>query len=216
MKAFLEYKMPNGSSIYDNPTWTWFCGDEWEYQIFGNTTTKALELNNCFVNLIDSAFQLAFIFIFLSILFIKRLKWKPCKRSRYLLIWPGHFCRWTLTLLLLVLCIASIAEGILSHLVRQNQNETTPQLYLPASFLLIATVTSLVYYQLAEIWRTPCMCWILIGYWIICLATGGIRIATFYQEAVPNRYGRSLDNHIDDDHSSCAHSDWVQCDESEY
>lgn len=177
--------MPNGSSIYDNPTWAWFCGAEWAYQIFGNTTTKALEINNCFVNLIDSALQVAFIFIFLLILIIKRLRWKPCKQPRFLLIWPGHFLRWTLTFLQLVLCIASIAEGILSHLVRQNQNETTPQLYLPASLLLIATITSLVYYQLAEIWRTPGMCWILIGYWVICLATGGIRIAMFHEEAVP-------------------------------
>ncbi|XP_072031472.1 ATP-binding cassette sub-family C member 9-like isoform X1 [Amphiura filiformis] len=165
----------------DENRWSWFCH---ETNISSEAGDDGAYMSECTVNF--AAFLLHLLFVIIACLVLIWRRWWCVFRevtSPYLIKWPGHNTRWVLSFILVVLAFASLGEGILTEMARK---EPSPQLqfYLPACLLLIATIISMLYYQLAENWKSPGLLWLLLAYWFFCFVINVVRITHLLQENV--------------------------------
>ncbi|XP_072031468.1 ATP-binding cassette sub-family C member 9-like [Amphiura filiformis] len=165
----------------DENRWSWFCH---ETNISSEAGDDGAYMTECTVNF--AAFLLHLLFVIIACLVLIWRRWCCVFRDvtlPYLIKWPGHNTRWILSFLLVVLAIASLGEGILTEMARK---EPSPQLqfYLPACLLLIATIVSVLYYQLTENWKSPGLLWLLLAYWFFCIIINIMRITHLFQENV--------------------------------
>ncbi len=141
-------------------------------------------MSECSVNFATFLLHSAFTFITVVVLICNKCYVARDSISPYLSRWVGHSYRWTLLSLVMLCAIASLGEGILTDWLRLDTGEAQLQFYLPSSLAFLASFMSLVYYQHAEKWRAPRMLWLLLGYWLCCIAVYGLRIGLLFQENV--------------------------------
>ena len=155
----------------DQSTSSWFCDAGAETE--GHS-------RECLLNTCASFLHLGFTLAVCLVIIWSR--WcSVIETAIYLRRWPGHMYRYLLIFTLSVLALASLGEGILRAMVRKEDMQ--PQFYLPSCFLLLATVTSMIYYQLAEKWKTPHLCFLLVLYWLGCIGVNVTRIIYLAQTA---------------------------------
>ena len=147
--------------------WTWFC-----FETNSSSYVQSLEKRDeCTSHFSTCLLHLIFVITAFTFLLLKRC-WRFRRyNSQYILCirWPGHICRWLVSFLLLICALASIAEGLLTEMVRQVDCKPQPQFYLPGCMLFIAVIVSLIYYQFAERWQSPRLNWLLLLYWLLCI-----------------------------------------------
>ena len=169
----------------DEPNrWSWFCRES--NNSYGDDLESVEKGNECMVNFATFILHLIFVIIALVILLWRRwcCIFYRDTNSQHLTRWPGHICRWIVTTLLLVCALASIAEGILTEMVRQDDGNPQLQFYLPGCMLFIAIIVSLIYYQFTERWQAPRMTWLLLMYWVFCIISNVWRITLLVRENV--------------------------------
>ncbi|XP_022081586.1 ATP-binding cassette sub-family C member 9-like [Acanthaster planci] len=159
--------------------WEWLCGvnssyitesqDRW-YEDIRNNTCKVDGL----VTIPHAAFLLLSSVVLLVLgccTSYRRI------HTKYLLIYPGHSLRWLISVLLLVVILASIGEGIMTdETYRAWSQPTQPHLYIHSIVAFVAVVMSLVYYQHMELWQVPTMSILLLVYWVFTLCNEVLRI----------------------------------------
>nr|XP_002731747.1 PREDICTED: ATP-binding cassette sub-family C member 9-like [Saccoglossus kowalevskii] len=98
---------------------------------------------------------------------------------KFLLHYPGHAFKWTISGILIVVLFFSAAEGILTDLSRNDV--TNPYLYIPQMFSLLGLIISLVYYHHMEYWDRPHLAWWLLLYWIMAITGEVFAVFTMSQ-----------------------------------
>ena len=147
--------------------WAWFCPET-----NGSSYVQSLEKRDeCTIHFNSCLLHIVFVITAFMVLLLKRCWRFRRHNSQYILCirWPGHICRWLVSFLLSICALASIAEGLLTEMVRQEGGKPQPQFYLPGCMLFIAIIVSLTYYQFAERWQSPHLNWLLIPYWLLCI-----------------------------------------------
>nr|XP_006820254.1 PREDICTED: ATP-binding cassette sub-family C member 9-like [Saccoglossus kowalevskii] len=86
---------------------------------------------------------------------------------KFLLHYPGHAFKWTISGILIVVLFFSAAEGILTDLSRNDV--TNLYLYIPQMLSLLGLIISLMYYHHMEYWDRPHLAWLLLLYWIMAI-----------------------------------------------
>nr|XP_006820253.1 PREDICTED: ATP-binding cassette sub-family C member 8-like [Saccoglossus kowalevskii] len=86
---------------------------------------------------------------------------------KFLLRYPGHAFKWSISGILIVVSFFSVAEGILTDLSRNDV--TNPYLYIPQMLSLLGLMISLMYYHHMEYWDRPHLVWLLLLYWIMAI-----------------------------------------------
>ena len=161
--------------------WSWFCGRTNSSLSYHMTTdTKKFE---CVINADTVLLHLLFIITAFLILLLSRCCCVNYRKPSQLTPrWPGHIYRWIMAISLLLCALASIAEGILTEMARNEGGNPQLQFYLPGCMLVIAIAASLMYYQFAERWQAPRMNWLLLMYWLFCIIMNVWRICILIGE----------------------------------
>ncbi|XP_022081016.1 ATP-binding cassette sub-family C member 8-like isoform X2 [Acanthaster planci] len=150
----------------------WFCGDDNTENLINFTFDLNHTLYNaCFVDLAYTLPHLAFLVLGVLVLFVLGCCTQIRRRKyTYLIPYPGHYLRWVLYILFVLLVISELGEGILTDLGVYGDLPTRPHLYVPGALSLVAALVSVVYYNQMEVWNRPGMAWLLLIYWLAALA----------------------------------------------
>ena len=100
-----------------NEGWQWLCGlNSTDLDSSGGFNLVNGHDNTCFVNALDFIPHLGFILLSTIVLLLGYCKcFSKARSSKYLIRFPGHFVRWLVSIILLLLLLASLAEGILTN-----------------------------------------------------------------------------------------------------
>ncbi|XP_072032683.1 ATP-binding cassette sub-family C member 9-like isoform X2 [Amphiura filiformis] len=165
-------------------SWYWFCGED---ITFGNSSSNTTDIkiirDECTLNVIFVVIHLLFIGLAALILSYRRCNYGKQKSVHLRRRWTGHSLRWILVIILLLLTLASIAEGILSDTLLNGKADQL-QLYIPACCFFVAIIISSIYYQICEISLKPAMCLILFVYWMACIAFNAASQGILYKQRV--------------------------------
>ena len=148
--------------------WQWFCGlNSSDIDNSGGFNLENGHGNTCFVDALDIIPHLGFLVLATAVLVLGCCtRYRSRRRSEYLIRFPGHSLRWCLSITLLIILLASLAEGILTdETYIQGLGSTQPHLYLPSIFTLAGVVISLVYHQHMEAWQAGGMSFLLLVYY---------------------------------------------------
>ena len=157
---------------------TWFCGEEFSFTN-SSSNDKNIEYECSWNRFIVISHALFVALTVIILLFHRCNNESSTLRTK----WTGHSSRWCLLLTLLVLSLASVAEGILSD-ISLNGKIDHIQLFLPSCLFFIAIIVSLIYYRICESSDRPSMCCILLIYWIACIVFNGASEAILFQQRV--------------------------------
>ncbi|XP_070536030.1 ATP-binding cassette sub-family C member 9-like [Ptychodera flava] len=100
--------------------------------------------------------------------------------SKSLIHFPGHYCKWAVSIVLSVVLLGALGEGILTDVTRNST--TRPHLYAPQIFSIANVIVSLVYYHHAEYWNRPKLIWLLLAYWPMTTTAEVFRLVTLIRE----------------------------------
>ncbi|XP_038068619.1 ATP-binding cassette sub-family C member 9-like [Patiria miniata] len=152
--------------------WEWLCGLNYSY------IEDDFHSNTCLVDGLVAIPHAAFLLLSSLILLVLGCCTSYRRvHTNYLLVYPGHSLRWLVSVLLLVLIIASIGEGIMTDETYQAWKQPTqPHLYIHSIVAFVAVGVSLIYYHHMELWQTPAMSVLLMVYWIFSLICEVVRI----------------------------------------
>ena len=167
--------------------WEWFCGINSSYT--GDSLDwYADERNNtCLVDGVMTIHHGSFLILHSIVLLVigcctgyRRV------HTKYLLVYPGHSLRWLVSVLLLVLILASIGEGIMTDETYQALHQPTqPHLYIHSITGFVAVMVSLVFYHHIELWQLPAMSFLLFVYWVCSLGVEIFRLLGLeYQQQI--------------------------------
>ncbi|XP_038067188.1 ATP-binding cassette sub-family C member 9-like [Patiria miniata] len=147
--------------------WQWLCGlNSSDLDRSGGFNLVNGHDNTCFVDALDTIPHLVFLLLSVVGLFLGCCIFFRKSNSEYLIRFPGHSIRWPVTIILLILLLASLAEGILTdETYIQSLGASRPHLYVPPICALVAISFSLVYYQYMEIWKVSGMAFLLVLYY---------------------------------------------------
>ena len=168
-----------------DPKWEWFCGINSSYTEESLDWYDDVHNNTC---LVDGVVTIPHaIFLILSSLILLVIGCCTGYRrvhTKYLLVYPGHSIRWLVSVLLLVLILASIGEGIMTDETYQVLHQPTqPHLYIHSITAFVAVIVSLVLYHHSELWKLPSMSLLLFVYWVCSLGVEIFRLLSLeYQE----------------------------------
>ncbi len=149
--------------------WTWFCGTNTSLENF-TWTGKNIINNVCIVDGLSSVFQSVFICAFsLALLVLKCCSRYGHINTPYLIRYPGHFIRWMLSALLLIVLLASVGEGALTSMTYGSPSNGLPHLYIAPTFSFVCVIITLVVNQHMELWRRSKLSFLLLVYWLGCV-----------------------------------------------
>ena len=161
-----------------DPKWEWFCGQnssfiEGSFDWYGDFRN-----NTCLIDGLVTIPHAAFLLLASLILLVLGC-FSSYRRvhTKYLLVYPGHSLRWLVSILLLVIILASIGEGIMTDETYQAWKQPTqPHLYIHGIVAFVAVVISLVYYHHMELWQISAMSEVLLVYWVFSLGAEILRM----------------------------------------
>ena len=157
-----------------NQGWQWLCGlNSTDLDSSGGFNLVNGHDNTCFVNALDFIPHLGFILLSTIVLLLGCCTClNKVQRSKYLIRFPGHSATWVVSILLLLLLLASLAEGILTNETYiQSWGITQPHLYAPSVCALVSVIVSLVYYHQMEVWQVGGMAFLLLFYYAAAALT---------------------------------------------
>ncbi|XP_038067008.1 ATP-binding cassette sub-family C member 9-like [Patiria miniata] len=167
--------------------WEWFCGVNSSYIEEPLDWYDDVRNNTCFVDGLVTIPHAAFLLLSSLILLVLGCCTSYRRvHTKYLLVYPGHSLRWLVSVLLLVMIIASIGEGIMTDETYQAWKQPTqPHLYIHSIVAFVAVGVSLIYYHHMELWQVPAMSGVLLVYWLFSLFNEVLRILSLeYQHEV--------------------------------
>ncbi|XP_070536868.1 ATP-binding cassette sub-family C member 9-like [Ptychodera flava] len=157
---------------------TWFCGgnnsknSDREWKIYDNY---------CMANFFTACVHLFFLLATCAILIILGCCTSLRQyHSKTLLQFPGHFIKWTISILLCVVLLIAIGEGVLTDVTRNSV--TAPHLYVPDSIAFVTVIMVLVLYHHLECWNKPHLAWFLLLYWILAVTGEIFRLVSLSRE----------------------------------
>ncbi|XP_077980908.1 ATP-binding cassette sub-family C member 8-like [Glandiceps talaboti] len=100
--------------------------------------------------------------------------------SKTLIHFPGHYAKWTLSMLLCLVLLCAAGEGILTDVTRNTV--THPYLYTPQLIALCNGVVTLVYYHNMECWSRARLAWLLLVFWLLAVICDIARLITLTRE----------------------------------
>ena len=164
--------------------WEWFCGVNSSYMDESMDWYDDFRNNTCLVNGLGTIPHAAFLLLSsLVLLLVGCCTGYRRIHTKYLLVYPGHSVRWLLTILLLVLVLASIGEGVMTDETYQAwQQPSQPHLYVPSIVAFLAVAMSLVYYHHMELWQLPSMSLLLFLYWLFSLCNEVVRMVALSRD----------------------------------
>ena len=157
--------------------WNLYCGQETE-SLQDNSTL--ISNDTCVINAIALLPHIIFILSSLLILLCCSCSAYRNVSCVFLLKYPAHAFRWNLLMLFLFFNMFSIGEGIITDFTFHNVSSTQPQLYLPAIFVTLGAIVSLVYYHNCECWQALRLLSILPFYWFLCIAAEALKLYDFH------------------------------------
>ncbi|XP_078691150.1 ATP-binding cassette sub-family C member 9-like isoform X2 [Branchiostoma floridae x Branchiostoma belcheri] len=155
-----------------------FCGPAYPSVNGNDTTTVDTRAEECLVdglNLIPHAGYLP-----LALLALVLWRWKKGKVTEHQKGWilfPGHYARWTVTLILLFITLCEVGEGAVSDGYTPGHHV---HLYLPWIVSLLATLLACVYYYQVEMSNKPRLLLPLAVYYIMSAGFKAARLAHLY------------------------------------
>ncbi|XP_066291928.1 ATP-binding cassette sub-family C member 9-like [Branchiostoma lanceolatum] len=158
-----------------------FCGPAYP-SANGNATTVDIRTEECLVdglNLIPHAGYLP-----LALLALLLWRWEQGKETETQKGWvlfPGHYARWTVTLVLLFITLCEVGEGVLSDSYSPGNHI---HLYLPWIVSLLATLLAGVYYYQVEMSNKPRLLLPLCLYYVMSAGFKAARLAHLYSRDV--------------------------------
>ncbi|XP_035695292.1 ATP-binding cassette sub-family C member 9-like isoform X1 [Branchiostoma floridae] len=158
-----------------------FCGPAYP-SVNGNTTAVDVRTEECLVdglNLIPHAGYLP-----LALLALVLWRWKKSKateRQKGWVLFPGHYARWTVTLVLLFITLCEVGEGVVSDGYTPGHHI---HLYLPWIVALLATLLACVYYYQVETSNKPRLLLPLCVYYVMSAGFKAARLAHLYNRDV--------------------------------
>ncbi|XP_038066967.1 ATP-binding cassette sub-family C member 8-like [Patiria miniata] len=155
----------------------WYCGvnNTENLDHFTHDLNHTL-YNACFVDLVYTLPHLIFILLGILVLFVLRCCTSIRRRKyTYLIPYPGHYLRWVLYIIFVLLTACELGEGLLTDLGVYHGTPTRPHLYIPAILCLTAAILSVIYYNQMELWSRPHMSWLLLVYWLSALGAEIVR-----------------------------------------
>ena len=165
----------------------WFCGTNSFYTDDSLGWFSDVRNNTCLVDGLVTIPHAAFLLLSSLILLVLGC-FTSYRRvhTKYLLVYPGHSLRWLVSVLLLVIVLASIGEGIMTDQTYQAWRQPTqPHLYIHAIVAFVAVGISLVYYHHMELWQLPAMSVLLLAYWLLSLGAEVLRLLSLeYQRQI--------------------------------
>ena len=165
-----------------DPMWEWFCGvNSSDLSSSGDWLQ-----NSCFVDALSVLPHAAFVVVASLVLLVLGCCTAYGKiHTKYLLMYPGHELRWLLGFLLIILCSASIGEGVLTDQTYQAVGRgSQPHLYVPGAAALVACLLSLVFYHHMELWQAPALSVVLLGYWLAAAGAEALRMTSLDRQGL--------------------------------
>ncbi|XP_038066901.1 ATP-binding cassette sub-family C member 9-like [Patiria miniata] len=158
--------------------WEWLCGVNSSYIEEPLDWYDDVRNNTCFVDGLVTIPHATFLLLSSLILLVLGCCTSYRRvHTKYLLVYPGHSLRWLVSVLLLVLIVASIGEGIMTDETYQAWKQPTqPHLYIHSIVAFVAVGISLVYYHHMELWQVPAMSGVLLVYWLFSLSNEVLRM----------------------------------------
>ncbi|XP_041460450.1 ATP-binding cassette sub-family C member 9-like isoform X1 [Lytechinus variegatus] len=160
-------------------SWEWFCGtNSSDLPYFANQSWSYDDVfgNQCLVDAFIAGAQAGFFALALLVLLLIGCCTSHSNvPNRFLLRYVTHGPRYLATFVLVVISVASVAEGILTDSTYVSQ-PTQPHLYLTGLSSALSGVVSLLYFSRLEKWRVWKMSFLLLLYWVVSLATIGIHL----------------------------------------
>ncbi|XP_066291926.1 ATP-binding cassette sub-family C member 9-like isoform X2 [Branchiostoma lanceolatum] len=158
-----------------------FCGPAYP-SANGNATTVDIRTEECLVdglNLIPHAGYLPL--VLLALVLWRWKKGKVTEHQRGWVLFPGHYVRWTVTLVLLFITLCEVGEGVLSDSYSPGHHI---HLYLPWIVSLLATLLAGVYYYQVEMSNKPRLLLPLCLYYVMSAGFKAARLAHLYSRDV--------------------------------
>lgn len=165
-------------NVQTGEIWQWICG--WEnstdltsFKDFNWDSRDQVLNNTCLIDAFVAAQQTTSILILSAILLVLGFctNHRTRAESKYLIRYPGHCLKWLVTLVLLIVLLASVGEGVLTdNTYRANDFATQPHLYIAPVTAFLGLSLTLVYYHTMEVWNAPRMALPLIAYWVTSMA----------------------------------------------
>ena len=158
--------------------WEWFCGINSSYTVESLEFYGNVYNNTCLIDGLVTIPHTAFLLLASVVLLVVGC-FTSYRRvhTKYLLVYPGHSLRWLVSVLLLIIILASIGEGIMTDETYQAWKQPTqPHLYIHSIVAFVAVVISLVYYHHMELWQLPAMSVLLLVYWVFSLGNEVLRM----------------------------------------
>ena len=154
--------------------WQWLCGlNSTDLDSSGGFNFVNGHDNTCFVDALNFIPHLGFILLSVIVLLVGCcLCFGKGRSSEYHLRFPCHSIKWPVSILLLILIVASLAEGILTdETYIQTLGASQPHLYAPSICALAAVIMSLVYCLQMEVWHVGGMAFLLLFYYAAAALT---------------------------------------------
>ncbi|XP_077978183.1 ATP-binding cassette sub-family C member 9-like [Glandiceps talaboti] len=160
--------MANLSVVHLN----WFCGDNSsDYDQLSICKADALSVCVHGVFLILASVVLAVLGCCTSV---------RSYHSSSIIHFPGHYCKWILSMLLWLVLLCAVGEGIITDLSRNTV--TQPHQYIPQTLAITNGIMCLVYYHHMEYWNKPGMSWLLFLYWMSSITTESLRLVVLIEQ----------------------------------
>ncbi|XP_035694505.1 ATP-binding cassette sub-family C member 9-like [Branchiostoma floridae] len=160
-----------------------FCGPAYP-SVNGNTTAVDVRTEECLVdglNLIPHAGYLPLAFLALLLWRWKYGKETGSETQKGWVLFPGHYARWIVALVLLFTTLCEVGEGVVSDSYTPGHHI---HLYLPWIVALLATLLACVYYYQVETSNKPRLLLPLCVYYAMSAGFKAARLAHLYNRDV--------------------------------
>ncbi|XP_078610721.1 ATP-binding cassette sub-family C member 9-like isoform X2 [Branchiostoma floridae x Branchiostoma japonicum] len=160
-----------------------FCGPAYP-SVNGNTTAVDVRTEECLVdglNLIPHAGYLPLAFLAPLLWRWKHGKETGSETQKGWVLFPGHYARWIVALVLLFTTLCEVGEGVVSDSYTPGHHI---HLYLPWIVSLLATLMACVYYYQVETSNKPRLLLPLCVYYVMSAGFKAARLAHLYNRDV--------------------------------
>ncbi len=148
---------------------------------FCGPASPAAAVSECtadFLELVASS-----VFVFSSLLFVVIIWCRVTGEHRNKRLWvrfPGHSLRWILTMCLISVQVLEVTEGLLSVLL--HNNDIYLHFFVPCLLSTLASVVSLLVYDVGEVHNSPKVLVLSLIYWTLMPTAKALKLYTFSAE----------------------------------